>query len=155
MCSTRIEFSTAAVILGMVSLAGCMRGESPKLHFVIPPGFRGFIKITPGWPDASAPQALGGRLVYHIPADGTLKVRSDAPFAAWHRQTAEYANGTPLLIGEEAGQGSNKETIALWSLFSSQDGSNWYYVGPKAEAMEAAYGGSLDARPGERVSPQK
>ena len=132
-----------------------MRGESPQLHFVIPPQFRGFIKITPGWPDAPAPQAIGGRLVYRIPADGVLKVQSDAPFAAWHRQTAEYADGTPLLIGKEAGQGISKDTTAPWSLFSSQDGSNWYYVGPKAEAMEAAYGGSLEARPGHRFSPRE
>ena len=86
-----------------------------------------------------------------------LKVKSDAPFAAWHQTTAEYADGTALLAdiqifaAEDAGHQINKDTVALWALFTrKEDGSEWYYVGPRSEAMNAAYD-PLELRPGQRL----
>ncbi len=78
------RFSLMMILLGAVSLAGCIPRPSPVLHFVIPSGFRGAIQIVYGSPDASAPEVVGNRMVYRIPADGVLKAKSDAPFAAWH-----------------------------------------------------------------------
>ena len=143
--------------LGRGVYGGFHPRESRVLHFVIPSGFRGAIKIVSG-PDASAPEAVGDRLVYRIPADGVLKVKSDAPFLAWHRTTAGYEDGTALLTDEQvftaegAGRQINKDTVALWALFSrKEDGSDWFYVGPRSEAMNAAYD-PLEVRPGQRVS---
>ncbi len=86
-----------------------------------------------------------------------LKVKSDAPFVAWHQTTAEYADGTALLTdvqvfaSEDAGDKINKDTVALWALYDSNDGSAWYYVGPRSEAMNAAYT-PLKVTPGHRIS---
>jgi hypothetical protein len=135
-------------------MPGCSR-EPPVLHFVIPSGFCGAIRIVPGSPNASAPEAVGGRLIFRIPAGGVLNVKSDAPFVAWHQTTAEYTDGTALLAdiqvfaAEDSGHRVSKDTVALWALYDSKDGSAWYYVGPKAEAMNAAYN-PLEVKPGQR-----
>jgi hypothetical protein len=70
--------------------------QGTPVHFVFPGGFKGPVRLVL---DPSAGEDItptNGQIIYAIPADGLLRVKSFEPFRGWHKQTANYEDGTVI-----------------------------------------------------------
>ena len=80
----------------MLFLYGFAMREGAPVHFVVPNGFKGPIRL-PLDPIAGKDIApTNGQFVYVIPANGILAVKSFEPFQRWHKQSASYVDGTAI-----------------------------------------------------------
>ena|ERR1041384_4446761 len=123
----------AVMLLGLCLCTGCNDSGAP-LHFVLPDGFKGEIRIVKDPDQGSSVREEGGRFTYIIPPDGQLRVRSLAPFSHWHKESAVFQNGGALKTGTD--DNVPEDSVALRSLGTLvSDGVTTvrYYVGTKKD----------------------
>ena len=157
----RVVFAIGILLGAIMFVPGCQKRVN---EFVIPPKFRGAIKIEPSVPDERVtvePEIRGSTVTYVVPNTGVLKLRDARPFKSYAQIAAKYADGTPLLTGDDLTpdpngkyrySGDREKAIALWTLFSDDKGNLWMYVGTHQEFATAASIGSGKLAPGHRVS---
>ena len=66
------------------------------MHFVLPDGFSGIIKIVKDSKDGMDIQEQTNIFTYAIPASGQIYVTSLEPFSMWHKETANFQDGEVL-----------------------------------------------------------
>ncbi len=76
-------------------LVGCSE-RRVVIHYVIPNGYRGPLKIVGDGDDSNGYAFEAGQHVYRFPQSAVLHVKTTWPFENWHSLTAEYANGTTI-----------------------------------------------------------
>jgi hypothetical protein len=117
------------------TFVGCNLGEGLPIHFVVPNGFRGEIRIIEDPGNGEILPKHGRWIICVLPATGILKVKSLKPFLAVHEETACYADGGVL------NPGIDTNAIAFFGLGSFASGSTngvSYFVGTQAEATAEA-----------------
>ena len=87
-------------VLLMTSICGCQH-RTVLVHYVLPNGFRGPLRIMQGQDDSNGYSFDGVQHVYHFPASGTLRVKTTWPLTEWHRITAQYEDGSPVYWAED------------------------------------------------------
>lgn len=80
------------------TLISCVR-SAPDVHYVLPDGYVGMFKIVLDEKGGVDIGLKDGRYKYEIPQSGILRVKSFAPFRAWHEESAAYRNGTKITLG--------------------------------------------------------
>ncbi len=92
--------------------SGCS-ANGPPVHFVVPNGFTGEIRLILDESGGTEIERINGKLTYQIPLNGVLHVTSFKPFEPWHVQTAAYEDGTPIPQEYETWAGPNGEEPKL------------------------------------------
>ena len=113
-------------VLLMISICGCQH-RTVLVHYVLPNGFRGPLRIMEGQDDSNGYSFDGVQHVYHFPASGTIRVKTTWPLTEWHRITVQYEDGSPVYLDEHGSSGSDPDAIRVRELGASTD-----YVGPPA-----------------------
>lgn len=134
---------SSLLLLFALACSGCSSEGSP-VHLVVPNGFTGELRLILDPTRGTEIPRTNGRYTYNFPSDGTLYVKSFAPFVNWHKQTSAYADGTPIPDAIETVPGPNgmpatvgKDVVVLngGSFGTRNDGpeTGRYYVGTVAE----------------------
>lgn len=100
------------VLLALIASLGCSTHGLP-VQIVVPTGFSGEIQIVHDVQNGQAVMPTNGRYVYVIPPDGVLQVKSLHPFSPWHRETANFVDGTPLPFEYETCEGPRGEPATV------------------------------------------
>lgn len=101
--------------------------EGTPVHFVIPNGFKGPIRLTIDPITGKDVVPTNGQFVYAIPADGLVRVKSFEPFRVWHKETASYENGTAI-------PSEHQTWIGIVFYGGGENGQGmWWFVGTRTE----------------------
>lgn len=123
-----------ATVLLIGLICGC-RSRTVLVHYVLPNGYRGPLRIVEGRDDSNGYAFDGLRHVYHFPSSGTLHVKTIWPITEWHRLTAEYEDGSPIYWVEPGPPGP--DAIRIRGLGASSDNRGfavfWDVVGNEDE----------------------
>jgi hypothetical protein len=104
-------------------LAGCdLLDRGPALHFILPDGFHGEIRIEQGVADASGPPLERGHYTIRIPSTGLVRVKTMELFSHWHKERAFSSSGRELPV--LSGHGEQPDIAALRALGMFDDASN-------------------------------
>lgn len=132
----------AALMLGVLWLAGCGHRSGPPVELVVPKGFTGTIWLIID-PAAQEIPLVDGRYLITIPAGGVLRVRSHSPLQHWHSFSARYEDGTLILQDHGSDSGVAPEAVAVrgsWSGVSQRGGREYryhtYFVGTAKQRAE-------------------
>ena len=113
-------------------LTGC-NDQAGVIELVLPNGYHGIFQIICDGKIGILPKKTDGKLIYHIPPNGILFVKSLDPFTTWKSRVARYENGSKILPEVEAA-GSEIAFYNL-SLVNDQKGTRIYFlIGSKDEA---------------------
>jgi hypothetical protein len=152
LAAVRTRFQIALSTLLIAGLCGGCQTNRPEIHFVVPVGFRGYIRIIPNADDGIVPERNGQKWTFVIPKSGMLKVKGPDPFDTWHNETAAFADGTslppPLPPQPPLKEGVSNELVRLWDIGGDQEGI-WMYVGTEDELERAL--ANTRPQPGVRV----
>ena len=96
--------------------------QGPDIHFILPDGFHGEIRIEQGVTDASDPPLEDGHYTIRIPSTGLVRIKSTELFAPWHKERAFSSTGRELPV--LSGHAEQPNVIALRSLGMFDDASN-------------------------------
>lgn len=104
-----------ALLLLAFALAICSgcSPNGPPVHFVVPNGFTGEIRLILNESGGTEIKRIDGRYTYRIPSSGVLHVTSFKPCEPWHVQTSAYEDGTPIPQEYETWSGPNGEKPKL------------------------------------------
>lgn len=103
----------AVALLLILAVTWATLWESLPVHFIVPNGFRGEIRLVLDPQNGERIGLANGRFTFRIPDNGILHVASFGPLQEPHMQTASYADGSPLLLENEADEAWLSEKIAL------------------------------------------
>jgi hypothetical protein len=96
--------------------------EGPDIHFILPDGFHGEIRIEQSVADASDPPLEDGHYTIRIPSTGLVRIKSTELFAPWHKERAFSSTGREFpVLSRHAEQ---PDVVALRSLGMFDDASN-------------------------------
>jgi len=139
----------AALVAGIVSTSACSAPDRPAVHYIVPDGYVGWVRIdygirpshAPGYgvPRAVALPVADGVVVASIPSSGHLVTESAMKFGS-ARDRFYYSNGGTLRELSQA-TGSNM----IWSKFNGIMGggaasqTEMFFVGSEAEYMKYGY----------------
>lgn len=123
------------VAVSLLMLLGCEVGSTPsaqRLHYVLPVGFRGEFRVYSHAADGVDLPIEDGRCVITIPLGGTLRVRGEGPFSAWHSRSLAYADGTAI---PEATGGTPlpDDVVALRYGGADSEGFHFWVVGTASD----------------------
>ena len=127
-----------ALLSELFLTTGCRSGKI-QIEYIFPDGFRGAAVIrenqAAGIPSCETPWLPRTQIcILKFPATGILDVQGDSPGKLWHWASARYVNGTAIPVPyTNPGVGVSKETIALWTFGSVQNGEDWVFVGTDDE----------------------
>lgn len=99
--------------------------ESEHIHFILPNDYRGIIKVIIDETDGINIEPENNYRTYHVPANGTILVKSLEPFETDSSITMVYDNGEPVRFVDESGA----QTTAMEEPFFAEDGIVWFFVG--------------------------
>ena len=144
----RRRFATA-IVAAIVSTSACSGPVRPAVHYIVPEGYVGWVRIdygirpshAAGYGVARAPElpVVDGVVVASIPASGHLVTESDMKFGS-ARDRFYYSNGGTLHELSQA-TGSNM----IWNKFNGSMGggaasqTEMFFVGSEAEYMKHGY----------------
>jgi hypothetical protein len=114
---------TLLIFATSLLLAGCgFLDHGPALHFILPDGFHGEIRIEEGAANASDPPLDHGHYTLRIPSTGLVRVKTTELFSHWHKERAFSSSGQELPV--LSGHGEQPDVIALRSLGTFDDAAN-------------------------------
>ena len=137
---TKLLIALLGVTLA-ITLAACRR-ETVRLHFVIPDGYVGVLKLRAERPDGVEPVRSNRVIMLPFSTNGTCDVRGPLPTLQWHQLAARYANGPSLNCFQGPGE-VPESAFGLRGLGVKQNVESWYLLGTGKElpaAMEQFYG---------------
>lgn len=115
--------SSFALITLVGIFAGCGRGPATaeRVHFVIPVGFRGEIRITEDKAKGITPTTKGGTVTIAVPANGQVKIKHWEFLFHDHQESASFDDGTALPDPDNTpvGQQFPPDKIAFWRIGTS------------------------------------
>ncbi len=103
----------AVALFLILALSWATFWESLPVHFVVPDGFRGEIRLVLDPENGERIRLANGRFTYPILDNGILHVTSFKPLQVYHVQAANYADGSPLLQEFEADEPWTGDKIAF------------------------------------------
>lgn len=127
----------ACSLFGLL-FASCQLGKM-QIEYVFPEGFRGPAVIRENQQNGIQPCNLPSlpttyQCVLEFPVSGVLNIQGESPGKVWHNASARYADGTLIPVPYNTpGSNVSKETIALWTFGSVQQGEDWLFVGNEDE----------------------
>jgi len=83
---------------------------NPSIHYVLPDGYTGMFKIILDEQKGVDIKRESWSYTCEIPPNGILRVKSFEPFYGWHKETAAYRNGSPIVIPDST---VSNDVIAL------------------------------------------
>ena len=110
-----------------------------QIEYVFPEGFRGAAVIRENQQNGTPPCKLPSlpttyQCVLEFPVSGVLNIQGESPGKVWHNALARYAGGTSIPVPYNTpGTDVSRETIALWTFGSVQQGEDWLFVGTEDE----------------------
>jgi hypothetical protein len=96
--------------------------HGPPIHFILPDGFRGEIRIEEGVADSVDPVFERGHYTIRVPSTGLVRIKSKEVFSPWHKERAFSSRGRELPV--LSGHAEQPNVIALRSLGMFDDASN-------------------------------
>ena len=87
---------TSIVFLAFLTL-GCSY-LNPPVHYVLPDGYFGMLKIVLDEKNGIDVPLKHGRYTYEIPEDGILRIKSFAPLRPMHEETAANRSGKEIRL---------------------------------------------------------
>src|SRR5262249_46557668 len=133
-------------ILVICMIGGC-KAESPRVHFILPNGYRGLFVITTQ-ADGARLQTSEGRIVLAIPENGNLAIRDSAVLFEWHSVSAAFADETQIRFGDH--DNLPADSVACWDVGNETDRPDkpiWYFIGTYREKCALGTRRELPSRP--------
>jgi hypothetical protein len=127
----------AAGLLWLLLTFGTGGRSGLPVQFVVPNDYHGAFKLVEDEIHGILPTASHGRLIYTVPADGILLIKSSPALTAWHQESAIRQDEREIPNG-----GANSTAIAFFTLFSGHHNNSsalehWFLIGTRQEWLEA------------------
>jgi hypothetical protein len=144
----------SVVLVISLLLVGCSR-KAPRIHYIVPVGFRGAIILYTNCPDGIPWQKTDSILTCTIPTKGVVCLKDAGVLEEWHSLTAAFDDGQALPIAFADGSRLSPREVAIWPLWTNED-SILYFVGASDEyrKAKAAWGRGVLLVPGNIISEQ-
>lgn len=123
--------SIYSVLVLMIAPSLCVGCEQAShIHFVVPDGYQGFLRIKEGIQGLKVSNH-NGMYIYNFPSSGELLVADDRPLQLIETQTAETQSGQKMLwqgMLESVGPPFDPR-VRIYPLEADSDGWYYYFVG--------------------------
>jgi hypothetical protein len=137
----------------LVGVGGACGTRSKINHFVVPTGYSGPIVLASDPSFESDSYWDGERYVHHVPATAIVCVRSDDVLRPFFRESAAYADGTPIyarsrdLPSPPTSDSPRIQAIGSWGSGIEEGYLHWFALGTEAEvqALTSRFFGAGDA----------
>ena len=132
MVTQYIPMRWITLVAAVLSISGCNRPGEPvvKHMFILPDGYKGVFKVIVDTKSGLVVTPVKRVVKITVPPSGIVALKSNQTLRKWHTYTAIYKSGARLPYG--VGVLPNPETVAIFDLWTDEEGAHYYLVGTKS-----------------------
>ena len=122
------------LIFCLLVVIGACKPSPTTATFIFPNGFHGLLLVSEDRTNGRMESIFDRKITIYVPPDGKVKLKNIQVFANWHRELAQYEDGSNIAIEAP----TNNSTMCLHAITYIPNKGFYYFVGtwPECEVME-------------------